>query len=55
MPNAKSIPFYQNFDLIKAAIAAKSLSLIMVTTEVEYAGLLLSRGNIYIYIYIYIG
>jgi hypothetical protein len=42
----KPNPLYQNFDLIKAAIAAKSPSLTMVTTKADYAGLLLSRGKI---------
>ena len=40
----KPNPLYQNFNLVKAAIAAKSPTLTMVTTEAEYAGLL--RGKI---------
>ena len=42
----KADPLYQSFSLVKAAVAKVSPTLIMVTTEAEYSGLLLHRGKI---------
>jgi hypothetical protein len=42
----KKKPVYMNFSLVKAAIAEVSPTLIMVTTEAEYLGLLRNRGKI---------
>ena len=42
----KKNPVYMNFSLVKAAIAKVSPTLIMVTTEAEYLGLLRNRGKI---------